>query len=80
MLQGDIRQNLENLFRRDFRKVTDPLERNLIELHDLGVTIEYLIRCLELLRDTPCSTNMVEQGHGSGAVLMRGHQLYEERT
>ena len=80
LTQGDIGRNLEELFATAEDQISDHLSLRIFHLHELGVSFQYLVRCLQLLRDTACTTNMVEQCHGSGACLMRDHQTYEERT
>ena len=38
------------------------------------------VRPLLLLKDTPCSTNLVEEGHGSGASVSKQHNELGERS
>ena len=80
LTQGNILGNLEKLRKEPLGEITDPLTRQIWELMHGGESIYYLMRCLELLRDTACTTNLVEQNHASGALLMRDHQTYGERT
>ena len=80
LTQGDILRNLEQLRAEPFDQIIDPTTRCIYELMHRGESLEYLKRCLELLKDTACSTNLVEQNHASGALLMRHHQTYGERT
>lgn len=49
-------------------------------LLDAGSPPEALIGALEVLRDTPTSTALVEEGHSSGAVLMEDHERYSEKA
>ena len=80
MVRQNILRNLEQLRAEPFDQIIDPLTRSIYELMHRGESLEYLKRCLELLKDTACSTNLVEQNHASGALLMRSHQIYGERT
>ena len=41
---------------------------------------EEVVSALILLKETPMSTTLVEQAHGSGAQLMRRHPTYEMNT
>ena len=41
---------------------------------------EEVIAALNLLKESPMSTTLVEQAHGSGAQLMRRHPTYEVNT
>jgi hypothetical protein len=43
-----------------------------------GLNVDYLVRALSLARKLPCSTNLVEQGHGCGATIMKHHQRIGE--
>ena len=80
LTQGDIEHNLEVLFATPEGDIKDPLALCIFRLHGLSMSTLYLKRCLELLRDAACTTNMVEQGHGSGSVLMKDHRTLQERT
>ena len=80
LTHSDSRRNLEELLSTPEDHIKDLISFRFFQLHDLGVPLPYFLRCLTLVRDAACTTNMVEQTHGSGACLMRDHGLYEERT
>jgi hypothetical protein len=43
-----------------------------------GMPAAYIARSLGPVKKTPCSTSLVEQGHGSGAVIIKPHALTGE--
>ena len=47
---------------------------------ELGFSRVQIKQALELLRYAPFTTTVVEQLHGSGAVVMKGHQEYGEAS
>lgn len=76
---GDIADNLRCL--RDSRDtITDDTTQKLINLLDAGWPTEKLVAAIDFMNDMPCITDLVEQGHGSGAALMLQHKRYSERT
>ena len=77
--QGDIAAHVAALAVR-ITPITDPVTLQLRGLLDYGVPNSRLVRALELLRDAPCSTNITEQAHKVGALLMRDHKSYGELT
>ena len=79
LTQGDIAANLQELCTRT-TIIGDHTTQQIKTLLDLGYPSEALASALALLRDTPCSVNTVEQGHASGAVLMREHEQYTEKA
>ena len=41
---------------------------------------DQLLTALMVAREASCTTTLLEQLHGSGAVIMRSHSEYGERT
>lgn len=70
MTQGDIGMNLARLRERD---VVDPTVLKMKTLLLAGVPPMQLQTALELLRETPCSVQLVEEAHACAAWVMREH-------
>ena len=71
---GDLDANIESLKTDD--DITDPLSLKFKGLATLGFE-EELKQGLELFRETSFTTIIVEQAHGSGAMMMRRHPALE---
>ena len=78
LTQGDISSRLEEL--ASAGEVVDFLARQVQTLLKVGFPRNQLTDALRVAREAPCSTNMVEQLHGSGAAIMRVHKEYGERS
>ena len=78
LVQGDVRSNIAALLRCDFESL-DSVTARVFICADTGlVPLGDIERALCLLRETPCSTCLVEKGHGAGAVIKRYHARYNE--
>ena len=80
LTQGNIEDNLRELdaFQGD---IADEMTRNLKKCLGLGLpSLSPWVRPLLLLKDTPCSTNLVEEGHSSGACNLKQHDQFGERS
>ena len=78
LCQGDITANLQAL--RTFSGNLDETSTKIQYLLEFGWPLESIVAGVELWREMPCSTDLVEQAHGSGASLMMHHKFYVERT
>ena len=78
LCQGDIVANLERL--REETGVADETTTKIKFIMQAGWPVDVLARGIDMWNDIPCSTDLVEQAHGSGASLMKHHKLYCERT
>jgi hypothetical protein len=79
LTQGDTAQTLEAFLELDDDATLDATSlkiRRSVVVH--GIPSAYIVRSLDVLKKTPCSTNLVEQGHGSGAVIMKCHEQLGE--
>lgn len=79
LTQGDIMENLRQLKART-TTIHDHTTQQIKNLLDLGYPAEAIESALRLALDAPCTVNTVEQGHSSGAVLMRDHERYTEKA
>ena len=80
LTQGDLAQNIEDLMAMRFADITDDVARSVRLALESSVPKQHMIDLLTLVRQTPCATNLVEQGHGSGAHIMKAHSLYGATT
>jgi hypothetical protein len=74
LCRGDIQANLSKLALED--PSTDPTTRKIQQLLRLQYNRTLLADALVLLAEAPWSTQIVEQGHGSTAVLHKYHHEY----
>lgn len=79
LTQGDIPEKLQQLRART-DTIEDPTVQQIWNLLQVGFPEEAIVSGLTLLRDTPSTVNCVEQGHASGACLMRDHECYSEKA
>lgn len=77
LTQGNIEDNVASLARRE-GEIQDPTARQLRVLLDAGELQAHIVDALVLLRDCPCTSTLVEEGHASAAVLKRYHEDYSE--
>jgi len=76
---GNVEANLEALAARQ-DPARDVVTRQVQDLLKEGsISIARMARAFRLLRETPLTTNLVEQAHGQGACLMKYHETYGER-
>lgn len=81
LTQKDIAHNVRLLAEREIADIRDPTVRQLKRLLSVEeVNEEQLQDLLLLLRDSPCSGNLCEEGHASGAILHRYHSDYSKDT
>ena len=76
LCQGDIADNVRRL--AEMNGVTEPVGKHLKQLMAEGVPQTHIEDALRLLLNTPCTMTSVEQGHASGAQLLRAHPTYGE--
>lgn len=76
---GDVAANVQQLAEQA-GAISDSTTQQLRILLDLGVPSEKIVVALALLREAPFSIGIVEEAHASGAVLMRDHQQYSEKS
>ncbi len=76
---GDVAANVQQLAEQA-EATSDPTTQQLRNLLDLGVPSEKIVAALELLREAPFSIGIVEEAHASGAVLMRDHRQYSDKS
>ena len=74
MTQGCVSSRIEELRRMADADIVEPLTRKIWLCLRLGVGSDLVRRALLLLRDAPCSTQLVEKSHASAAILRRQHQ------
>ena len=80
LTQGDPRQNLDELADVDYASLSDKFSKSMRACIELGVSLAVLADVLLLSRETPCATNLVEQGHGSGAATLKAHSQFGVRS
>ena len=81
LTQKDIAHQVSFLAERDIVDIRDPTVRQFKRLLSADeMTEKQLEDLLLLLRDSPCSGNLCEEGHASGAILHRYHSDYSEDT
>lgn len=73
-------QNLKALSEMDYTDLADDFSNNLRMCIELGVDMSVLVGVLQLCREAPCCTNLVEQGHGSGAATLKAHSQFGTRS
>jgi len=79
MAQGDIEANVAALGARDL-PINDDMVARMRSLLDAGTPQQYVVDGLRLLQDSPCSIALVEEGHASGAVIMKDHERLSEKA
>ena len=81
LTQGSIAENLSALAEQALDDVKEPTAKKIRQLLALQFPTDRLCVALGFVRDElSCTTNLVEQGHGSGACLRKYHDTYNERT
>ncbi|CAK0874987.1 unnamed protein product [Prorocentrum cordatum] len=80
LTQGDLRANLQHLSSMPYHELNDEFSKCMRMSIELGVDLSVLERLLRLCREAPCCTNLVEQGHGSGAATLKSHALFGTRS
>ena len=81
LTQGKVDQNLIDLEAESMDGVLDPTARRIKTSLRLGLSHSEASESLEFLHDgLSVTTNMVEQGHGTGAIMTKEHELYIART
>ena len=78
LTQGDIRANLAAFKDQPQAEVEDETAKKIHKLLALGYDIDELARSVELIQHAACTVNTVEQGHGSGAALVKKHTYSAE--
>jgi hypothetical protein len=79
LTQGDLEQNLTNLFAVGDPGTLHPELRKVWRCYHVhGISMAYLELCVRLLKEICATSNLVEQGHGTGAVIMKLHQQLGE--
>ena len=77
LTQGDIAENVRQLMLRA-GEPSDATTRKLKRLLEAGEPQGHIVDALVLLRDAPCSSALVEEGHAAGSVLKKHHEGYGE--
>ena len=80
LAQGDLRANLEELSQTDYADLVDEFSKSMRMSLEMGVELHVLEEVLHLCREAPCCTNLVEQGHGSGASTLKSHSQLGTRS
>ena len=80
LTQNNIVANVAELCDMMLADIVDPVALQLRNAIDLGHSRNEVVELLTLLRDTSCSTQLVEKGHGRGAALLRKHTGYGTPT
>ena len=70
LTQGSLEDNVEWVRTVDKSELAEDFALTMREAMDLGVAPRVWVQILKLARDMPCSTNLVEQGHGSAAAAL----------
>ncbi len=78
LCRGDVEENVRRLAETDRDDIDEPVSRQLRDLMDNDVPQSHVQDALRLLAESPCSTTLVEQGHGSAAQIVRHHSSYGE--
>lgn len=79
LCQGDIQGDLERLRHHNADTMDEATQKARYPL-DAGWPLQPIVSGIALWRDAPCSTDLVEQAHGSGAWVMGFHSRYCEQT
>jgi hypothetical protein len=80
LTQGDLYDNLERLSAVDYSALQDEFSKSMRLAMEMGVEKTVLVEVLALAREAPCCTNLVEQGHGSGAATLKSHAQFGTRS
>ena len=80
LTQGDLRANLEELSQTDDADLVDEFSKSMRMSLEMGVELHVPEEVLHLCREAPCCTNLVEQGHGSGASTLKSHSQFGTRS
>ena len=80
MTQGDIEANIDGLIATPLETLGDPGLRQLKRLLTLGESPVHVHDALLLLKEGPCTSCVVEEGHASAAVLKKWHEDYSENS
>ena len=70
LTQGEVQANIAALAETALEDLHDPGLRQLKRLMTMGESQEHVFDAMTLLRDAPCSSMLVGEGHASAAVLM----------
>ena len=73
LTQQNIGWNLDVLKQMRLDEVADETCRKIHMLMSLGYDESRINSALDLLRDAACTVNVVEQAHGSGAIMRKAH-------
>lgn len=80
LTQGDLDNNLQALAKADYTELVDEFSKSMRMCIEIGVERSVLVSVLKLCREAPCCTNLVEQGHGSGAATLKAHSQFGTRS
>ena len=80
LTQGNLRANVECLSHVEFCTLKDEFSQTMRMCIELGVDFSVLEDVLNLAREAPCCTNLVEQGHGSAAATLKSHSQLGSRS
>jgi len=77
--QGDLTENVNRIETAEWQDINDDFTQGMKTSMELGVPKSHMVDTLKLARESPAATNLVEQGHGSGAMTMKAHAQYGQR-
>ena len=80
LTQGDIRANVEWLATAEMDSLQGGVSRSMRMCLEMGVEASVLVDTSRLARESPCCTNLVEQGHGSRAATLKAHSQFGTRS
>ena len=79
LTQGNLETNVIDLLAVPFDELVEPFSRDMRVALETGSAVSEMVDALELAKDTASSTNLVEQGHGSGATTLLAHDQLSKK-
>ena len=76
LTQGNIQDNVAALAGEPPGEIKDIELDQIRRLLAAGEPAEHIVDAIKLLRESPCTTSLVEEGHGSASVLRKYHDDY----
>eukprot|EP00928_Gymnodinium_smaydae_P024546 TRINITY_DN19834_c0_g1_i1.p1 TRINITY_DN19834_c0_g1~~TRINITY_DN19834_c0_g1_i1.p1 ORF type:complete len:1127 (+),score=108.08 TRINITY_DN19834_c0_g1_i1:363-3383(+) len=70
---GDVESNLQTLATKMADTIDDPVTGQIHSLLAVGYPLEGLVSDVSLWKQIPFTTNMAEQGHASGSLVLKRH-------
>ena len=80
LTQGDLACNVEQLRTSDAVDLGEAFSLQLHGALEFGMSSEAAVSVLEVLKEAPCTTDMIEQAHGLSASSMGAHSSHGETS